>query len=316
MEKNKAQPVQYLTVDPDFADQRIDNFLVTRLKGVPKSHIYRILRKGEVRVNKKRIQPSYRLQANDQIRIPPIQLSNAKTESTPSRNLVALLSQRIIYEDKNLLIINKPSGIPVHGGSGVKLGLVEALRNMYPKLPQLELAHRLDSDTSGCLILAKKRSILRELHELLRAGKVSKIYLTLTKGHWKTSELKVDASLQKNQLSSGERFVRVHKEGKASLTIFKPITTYEGVMLVEAILHTGRTHQIRVHAKYRNHPIAGDEKYGEKEFNKEMRKLGLKRLFLHAHFVEFTLPSTGQKISMSAPLDDDLEKFLENLTLS
>ena len=184
---------------------------------------------------------------------------------------------------------------------------------MFPKLPHLELAHRLDSDTSGCLILAKKRSILKELHSLLREGAVSKIYWALTQGHWKTSELRVDVSLRKNQLSGGERIVRVDKTGKTSLTVFRPLETYADCMLVEATLHTGRTHQIRVHAQYRHHPIAGDEKYGDRDFNKLMRERGLKRLFLHAKHVEFTLPSTGERISVIAPLDQELEACLKTM---
>lgn len=313
MNKPVASPVQYVAVDPEFEGQRIDNFLVTRLKGVPKTHIYRILRKGEVRVNKKRAQPSYRVQSGDQIRIPPLKLQETPAVPTPNRFLMAALSESILFEDKSFLIINKPSGIAVHGGSGVKLGVVEALRCMYPKLPHLELAHRLDADTSGCLVLAKKRSALRELHELLREGRVTKIYSALTKGHWKKADLRVDVSLRKNHLSSGERIVRVDREGKTALTVFKPVETYTDAMLVDVALHTGRTHQIRVHAQYRGHPIAGDEKYGDKEFNKRIRQLGLKRLFLHAKFIEFTLPSTGQHIKVNAPLSSDLVDCLKNL---
>ncbi len=304
--------VQYVTIPSDLAEQRIDNFLINRLKGVPKAHIYRILRKGEVRVNKKRIKQTYRLQEGDQVRIPPLELEDKDTASTPSKQLIAFLAARILYEDDNLIIINKPAGISVHGGSGIKLGIVEALRAMYPKLT-LELVHRLDRDTSGCLILAKKRSILRELHALLREGHVKKIYHTLTKGHWKQSALRVEAALRKNQLSSGERIVRVHDEGKPCLTIFKPLVRYKYSTLMEALLETGRTHQIRVHAQFRGHQVAGDEKYGDKEFNKQMHQLGLKRLFLHAYFIEFTLPSTGQHIQMTAPLDDDLQACLKAL---
>lgn len=310
---NKNSTVQYVTIEPDFEGQRIDNFLVTRLKGVPKSHVYRILRKGEVRVNKKRIKPCYKLQEGDQVRIPPLKLDAPKEAPVLHYNLIATLKDRILYEDKGLLIINKPAGIPVHGGTGVKLGLVEALRTMYPKSPHLELAHRLDLDTSGCLVLAKKRSVLKELHELFREGKMRKVYWTLTKGHWKESELRVDVPLQKNHLSSGERIVKVNKEGKESLTVFRPIETYPGAMLMEATLHTGRTHQIRVHAQHRGHPVAGDEKYGDRDFNKQMREIGLKRLFLHAHFIEFTLPSDGQKITISAQLDAELEECLKLL---
>jgi 23S rRNA pseudouridine955/2504/2580 synthase len=313
MNKTSTSGVHYLSVSADYADQRIDNFLVTRLKGVPKTRIYRILRKGEVRVNKKRVQPSYRLQAGDEIRIPPIRTDAPKAKPQPSQSLAEVLANRILYEDKSLLIINKPSGIAVHGGSGVKLGLVEALRCIYPKLTQLELAHRLDAETSGCLIFAKKRGVLKELHDLMRQGLVKKVYFTLTKGHWKQHELRVEVPLQKNQLSGGERIVKVQKDGKPSLTIFKPVHRYEKAMLVEATLKTGRTHQIRVHSQYQGHPIAGDEKYGDREFNKYMKEKGLKRLFLHAHYIEFTLPSTGEKIIASAPLDEDLEACLQEL---
>ena len=306
-------PVQYITIPPDFAEQRIDNFLIARLKGVPKAHIYRILRKGEVRVNKKRIKQTYRLQEEDQVRIPPLELEDANTVPAPSNQFVTFLATRILYEDNNLLIINKPAGIPVHGGSGVRLGMIEALRVIYPELDQLELVHRLDRDTSGCLIVAKKRSTLRELHQLLREGRVRKIYHTLTRGHWKPAALRVEAPLRKNLLSSGERIVRVNEEGKPSVTIFKPLVRYKYSTLMEALLETGRTHQIRVHAQFRGHQVAGDEKYGDKEFNRQMTQYGLKRLFLHAYFVEFTLPSTGQHFQVTAPLDDDLQACLKAL---
>jgi 23S rRNA pseudouridine955/2504/2580 synthase len=316
MQKQKPT-VQYIKISADYADQRIDNYLVTRLKGVPKSHVYRILRKGEVRVNKKRIQPSYRLQEGDEIRLPPVKLEDKPIPLTPNKHVVALLQERILYEDKGLLIINKPSGIPVHGGSGVGMGLIEILRIMYPKLPHLELAHRLDADTSGCLVLAKKRSILKEVHELLREGNVRKIYYALTLGHWKAAELRVEAALKKNHLASGERIVRVNnQEGKASITQFKVVNKFVDADLVEATLLTGRTHQIRVHAQFRHHPIAGDEKYGDREFNRKMRALGLKRLFLHAKSIEFVLPSTGQKVSVTAELDEDLRASLKQLVSS
>lgn len=316
MQKSTKTPVQYISIEADYAGQRIDNFLVTYLKGVPKTHIYRILRKGEIRVNKKRVQPSYRLQADDQVRLPPLQLEDKAAPATPSRRAVALLQERILYEDKNLFIINKPAGMPVHGGTDVSLGVVEAMRAMYPKLPHLELVHRLDAYTSGCLILAKKRSVLRELHALMREGQVHKVYLALTKGHWKANELRVDVPLHKNQLSSGERIVKVHPEGKASLTIFKPVKDFADAMLVEAKLCTGRTHQIRVHSRYRGHPIAGDDKYGDKEFNKKMRQYGVKRLFLHANLIEFTLPSTGESIKVMSPLDPELQDCLQMMESS
>ncbi len=308
--KASMLPVRYLTITEDYAGQRIDNFLITHLKNVPKTRIYRILRKGEVRVNKKRAQPSYRLQAGDIVRLPPMQIDDKPIPVAPNQRVVALLQNRILYEDKGMLILNKPAGMPVHGGSGVSMGVIEALRVMYPKLPHLELAHRLDRDTSGCLIIAKKRSILKELHQLLREGRVHKVYLTLTKGQWKKSELKVNVALRKNHLSSGERVVKVDPEGKESLTVFEPMQSFGDAMLMEATLHTGRTHQIRVHACYRHHPIAGDEKYGDPEFNKQMKQYGLKRLFLHSHRLEFKLPSTEQHIKVIAPLDADLQACL------
>lgn len=308
MHKNS---VQYLNITADFNGQRIDNFLVTRFKKVPKTHIYRIVRKGEVRVNKKRVQPSYRLQTGDQIRVPPLKIIDTPHHPiTPTQSLMAFLATRVLYEDKNLLIIDKPSGIPVHGGSGIQLGLVEVLRCMYPQFPHLELAHRLDADTSGCLILVKKRSILRELHDLLRSGKIQKIYWALTQGHWKKPDCRVTASLRKNQISRGERIVKVDKAGKPSITLFRTLKTYPQATLVEATLETGRTHQIRVHAQHVGHPIAGDEKYGNSEFNNLMRKLGLKRIFLHAYSVNFILPSLKQPISVTAPLEAALQNIL------
>ncbi len=304
--------VQYLSITSEMAGQRIDNFLMTRLKGVPKTHIYRILRKGEVRVNKKRIKPSYKLIEDDQVRLPPLHISTEPIPPKPGKTLVEHLANRILYEDSHFLIINKPSGIPVHGGSSASLGVVEALRCMYPQ-SSLELVHRLDSDTSGCLILAKKRSALREFHELFRARKIEKIYWVLTKGHWKESQLRVDVPLLKNQLSSGERMVRVKPDGKPSLTIFRQIEKFHTTSLMEATLETGRTHQIRVHARHQGHPVGGDEKYGDKMLNKQLRELGLTRLFLHAYSIGFRLPKTGQVIKITAPLDTELERCLKAL---
>jgi 23S rRNA pseudouridine955/2504/2580 synthase len=306
------QSVQYLIIENDYADQRIDNFLMARLKNVPKTRIYRILRKGEVRVNKKRIEPSYRLQAGDQVRIPPLEITAEKKMTGTPHHLQKLLSDRILYEDDGLMIINKPAGIAVHGGSVSPWGVVEVLRSMYPQFRHLELAHRIDLDTSGCLILAKKRSVLKELHELLRSGGIIKEYWALTKGHWAKSELQVDVSLQKNFLRGGERIVTVDQEGKSSKTVFEVLDSYKEATLVKARLYTGRTHQIRVHAQYRKHPIAGDDKYGDREFNKKMREYGVKRLFLHAYSLRFTL-SDGRKIEVEAPLGEDLTVVLNSL---
>lgn len=310
----KKSKVQYLLVQEEFSGQRIDNFLISYLKGVPKSRIYRMLRSGEVRVNKKRAEPSYRLQKDDSIRIPPLCLGEVAKQVPPNKMTRSILAQRILYEDEFILVLNKPSGMSVHAGSTVRIGVIEALRAMYPKLPQLELAHRLDSDTSGCLVLAKKRSILRELHKILREGGMRKVYIALTKGQWKPAECRVDAPLQKYHLKGGERVVKIHPEGKASLTVFNPLVFFNEATLVEVYLYTGRTHQIRVHAQYLNHPIAGDERYGDADFNAHLRQMGLKRLFLHAKYIEFILPTSSRHIRVEAPLDTELQSVLDNLS--
>jgi 23S rRNA pseudouridine955/2504/2580 synthase len=243
--------------------------------------------------------------------LPPLFLADKAQLAPPSISTQALLKERILYEDENLFIINKPSGMSVHGGSTVRIGIVEALRKMYPKLVHLELAHRLDSETSGCLILAKKRRFLRELHMLLREGQITKIYWALTKGFWKKNELRVDLPLQKNYRDGGKHVVEIHHEGKSALSVFHPIKSFAQASLVEVKLYTGRTHQIRVHAQYQDHPIAGDDRYGDVEFNKLARKLGLKRMFLHARSVDFILPSLNQRITVVAPLDNELEAAIK-----
>jgi 23S rRNA pseudouridine955/2504/2580 synthase len=304
------KPTHYCIIEKQQADQRIDNFLVTQLRNVPKSHIYRLLRKGEVRVNKKRIKPSYRIQENDSIRIPPVQFTAQVKDYCPSDKLISLLKNSVLYEDEDLLIINKPSGIPVHGGSGIQGGVVNALRFIFPEMKFLELAHRLDRETSGCLILAKKRSVLKEIHELLREGKVTKIYQLLVLGCWPSEKTTVELSLLKNQIRSGERMVQVADEGKQSITHFKPLHYYSCATLLQANLDTGRTHQIRVHTSYYGHPVAGDEKYGDKAFNRLVTKLGCKRLFLHAIEVCFELDNGNKVISVQAELPKDLQKLL------
>lgn len=303
----KKSTVQYRIIQAGEEGQRIDNFLLAQLKGMPKSHVYRIVRKGEVRVNAKRVSPFYRLEEGDKVRLPPMFLDEKASLAPPSKRTETLLAERILYEDDRLLVINKPCGMSVHVGSTVRLGVVEALRHMYPKLGQLELAHRLDAETSGCLILAKKRSTLRELHELMRTGQMTKIYWVLTMGKWKDAELRVDAPLFKQYRDGGKHVVAVQRDGKASMTHFRRIKAFKHASLMEAKLLTGRTHQIRVHAQYQGHPVAGDDRYGDAEFNKYARQLGLKRMFLHAKSIEFTLPSTNQRIKVVAPLDSDLE---------
>lgn len=312
---DKISPkVQLVTISEDYQGQRIDNFLRTRLKGVPKSMIYRIIRKGEVRVNKKRIKPEYKLQPNDIVRVPPVRVSETEAIS-PSANLdsVKALETQIIYEDNYLMVINKPSGMAVHGGSGLSFGLIEGLRAIRPDSKFLELVHRLDRDTSGCLLVAKKRSTLKNLHEQLRLKTMQKDYHALVAGAWPRSTKVVNAPLLKNTLSSGERVVRVDEEGKQSQTRFKIIQRYEHGTLIQASPVTGRTHQIRVHTLHAGHPIACDDKYGDKEFTQRMNGLGLRRLFLHAAKLKFYNPGTEQEQEVEAEMDKALVNALGTL---
>lgn len=312
MENLHRPVVQWLDISTEQAGQRIDNFLLRFLKGVPKSHIYRLLRKGEVRVNKGRIKPEYRLKSGDQVRIPPVRVSESKPAS-PSGQSVQKLADAVLYEDERLLVLNKPAGMAVHGGSGLSYGVIEALRVLRPQAPYLELVHRLDRDTSGCLLIAKRRSELRMLHELLRKGGVDKRYLLLVQGDWSQGPYRVNAALKKNLLRGGERMVRVDEDGKTALTHFHFLESYAGASLMEAELKTGRTHQIRVHATHAGHPLAGDDKYGDADFNRRMRRLGLKRLFLHAHTVAFEDSERRRNIHVSAPLSADLRKLIQQL---
>lgn len=312
MENEHKPAVQWMEISVEQAGQRIDNFLLRVLKGVPKSRVYRLLRKGEVRVNRSRTRPEYRLQSGDQVRIPPVRVSAEKTVR-PAGGALQRLADAIVYEDERLLVLDKPSGMAVHGGSGLSFGVIEALRALRPDAPFLELVHRLDRDTSGCLLVAKRRSELRTLHELLRAGRVEKRYLLLALGDWRQGPFVVDAPLLKNLLQGGERLVRVDPAGKASRTRFRCLESYPGASLMEAELETGRTHQIRVHAAHVGHPLAGDEKYGDAEFNSRLRNLGLKRLFLHAHYVAFEDPSRHRSIEVSAPLSADLRALIQQL---
>lgn len=305
------QAVKMLTISEDEAGQRIDNYLLAKLKGVPKSLIYRIVRKGEVRVNKGRIKPEYKLQANDVVRVPPIRVSEKEQAPISTKlNKVSQLENQILFEDESLLILNKPSGIAVHGGSGLSFGVIEALRTLRPEARFLELVHRLDRDTSGILLVAKKRSALRNLHEQLREKTVQKDYLALVRGQWQSHCKVVKAPLLKNELSSGERIVRVSEQGKPSETRFSIEERYNNATLVKASPVTGRTHQIRVHTQYAGHPIALDDKYGDKQFDEQMSQLGLTRLFLHAFSIRFTHPKTGEILQINAPLDQDMKGIL------
>lgn len=312
-----ANQVQWLTIDADEAGQRVDNFLMARLRGLPKSRVYNILRKGEVRVNKGRIKPDYRLCAGDLVRIPPVRLATSPPPPKPSNQLVRYLADEILFENEGLLVVNKPPGLAVHGGSGITLGLIEALRQMRPEARFLELVHRLDRDTSGCIMVAKKRSMLRHLQAALRnkdRSGVRKVYQTLVLGRWSASQKRVEVPLLKLSLNNGaERIVKVHPEGKASRTDFRVLRTFRDYTLVEARPITGRTHQIRVHAQYAGHSLAGDEKYGSDPANERLRPLGLRRLFLHAAELGFHLPGAEEMTLVQAPLSDDLAVVLERL---
>jgi 23S rRNA pseudouridine955/2504/2580 synthase len=303
--------VSFITVPKDREGQRIDNFLLNHFKKIPKSCIYRILRSGEVRVNKKRCKPHYKILANDIIRLPPLWQAGSK-ELKPTATATKLLANRIIYEDESLLILNKPSGMASHGGSGINFGVIETLRAERPD-ETLELVHRLDKETSGCLIIAKKHSILRQLNELLREGKIHKKYLLLVRGRWNGKSKIVDAPLLKNQLAGGERKVKVNEKGKEAITKFVPQKIFANASLLEATLYSGKTHQIRVHSAYLGFPIALDNKYGDFLFNKQMQKLGLKRLFLHAFELKFKLPNKDKAIFVKAELDSELSSFLNIL---
>lgn len=310
--------VSFVRVDDDQAGQRLDNFLMARLKGVPKSKIYNIIRKGEVRVNKGRSQPDYKIAAEDEIRIPPVRMAEKEPVAKPSNVMIKLLEQSIVFENEGLLIINKPPGLAVHGGSGVSLGLIETLRQMRPEARYLELIHRLDRDTSGCIMIAKKRSMLRHLQAALReksASGIRKVYQALVIGAWPKQIRHIDAPLLKSEVANDERIVRVHADGKPSLTEFNVLTRYGQCTLIEARPITGRTHQIRVHAQYAGHSLVGDEKYGNDEFNQSMRALGVKRLFLHAAELGFYLPDSKELTVVKAPLAADLAAVLQKLTV-
>ena len=298
-----------VTVDEFSIGQRLDNYLLKQLKGVPRSHIYRIIRKGEVRVNKGRKKAEYKLQPEDIVRIPPIKTASEKVIK-PSDNLIDVLNQSILYEDNGLMILNKHHGMAVHGGSNVSIGLVEALKAKY-KQP-IELVHRLDRSTSGCLILAKKRSVLKALHEQLVQHQMEKRYIALVKNSWSKKRHTIDAPIYQNS-----RYSVIDAKGKQAVSHFHPLKNFQkddfSASLVEVVIETGRTHQIRVHAKYADHPIAQDDKYGDRLFDKVMKEKGLNRLFLHAKSVTFTNPMTNEIQKVVAPLPIELENFLNKL---
>lgn len=290
--------------------QRIDNYLLRVCKGVPKSHIYRILRSGEVRVNSRRVGPEHRLRSGDEVRIPPIQTAerNADRATVPVGKAFD-----VIYEDAFLLALDKPAGVAVHGGSGVSYGVIEQLRRQRPEARFLELVHRLDRDTSGLLLVAKKRSALTRLHDMLREGQVGKRYLTLVKGRWQNPLQHVRLPLHKYLTDEGERRVSVSDEGKAAHSIVRLKARWENFSLLEVALETGRTHQIRVHLTHLGFPLCGDDKYGDFALNKALQKQGLKRMFLHAARLELAHPESGEKLTLAAPLPQDLGRFLQRV---
>jgi 23S rRNA pseudouridine955/2504/2580 synthase len=293
----------WLEVGEESAAQRIDNFLLRRLKGVPKSHVYRVLRSGEVRVNSGRVKPEYRLQVGDRIRVPPIRIAPRPALARPSQF-------PIVFEDAALLVIDKPAGVAVHGGSGVSYGVIESLRAARPQAKVLELAHRLDRDTSGLLIVAKKRSALVELHRLLREGAVEKVYVAVVKGVLK-KPLEIREPLYKYVSASGERRVSVGAGGREAVTRVKPLKANDHYSVLEVRLLTGRTHQIRVHLAHAGHPILGDAKYGDFSLNRALAKQGVRRLFLHARRLGFAHPISGEHVELESKLPDDMRAFVE-----
>lgn len=312
MIKSQASQVRIITIDDSNIGQRIDNFLFTKLKGVPKSRIYKALRKGEIRVNKKRAKPEYRLSCGDQIRLPPLRMSESPQKAAPSPKMAERIENSIIFEDHDLLILNKPAGVAVHGGSGISLGVIETLRQIRPRQKFLELVHRLDKETSGTLVIAKKSSILKEIHALLLERQVQKTYLLLVEGRCNFNEQVVQAPLTKNVLKSGERIVVVDEQnGKSAKTVFRRLKHLKNMTLLEAKPITGRTHQIRVHAKYLGHPIIGDEKYGSGHTNNEFKLQGIKQLCLHSASISFYLQSRKEVVGVCAVLREPWGKVIK-----
>ncbi|MFH0350713.1 MAG: RluA family pseudouridine synthase [Chromatiales bacterium] len=305
-------PARQIIVDLEHDGRRIDNFLAWTLKGIPRDRIYRMLRSGEVRVNGGRIRQDYRLTTGEVLRLPPVRV--IPNEGTgPPESLRAMVRASVLYEDPELLVLNKPARIAVHGGVGIQHGLIEVLRDLRPDAPYIELVHRLDRGTSGCLMIAKRPRFLRAMHDLFRSGAIAKTYLGLVSGHWPVSAGVIKTGLKKNGVRSSERRVCVTDDGKFAETHIEPIEQFENASLVQVQLKTGRTHQIRVHTAFAGHPLAGDDKYGDKDFNRAMRHHGLRDLFLHSYRIEFAAPDSGERISVKAPLPAGLLSVLESL---
>jgi len=318
-EPEPGRGVTHVEVTEDDAGTRLDNFLVRQLKDVPRTHVFRLLRKGEVRVNKKRAKPDQRVALGDIVRIPPVRKAEdvppPATPRTASESLQKLVLDSITYEDSDLIVFNKPPGLAVHGGSATDFGLIEALRGARPGQPDLELVHRLDRDTSGCLLVAKRRAALRDLHLQLREGQTEKHYLALVCGKWNLGTKRIELALDTDERRSGERHVAVRAHGKKSVSTFKPVQFFGNLAtLMEVEIDTGKTHQIRVHAAHAGHPVAGDDKYGNRIFNEIFKDYGLKRMFLHSSSLGFTRPGTREPMLASAPLPPELSAVLDTLT--
>lgn len=315
LSESSRPAVRYVEIDAEQAGKRLDQFLLKLLGTVPRSRVYRVVRKGEVRVNGHRADPAQRLQLHDKVRVPPVRIEPEGAPPRIPRALLERVRDAIIVENDKLIVIDKPAGIAVHGGSGLSFGVIEVLRALRPE-DSLELVHRLDRDTSGCLLVARKASALRVMHALLREGLFEKRYLTLLKGHWPHGRTRIDVPLRTDMRVSGERTVQAHASGKAALSDFRPLQFFgKRATLMEVGLLTGRTHQIRVHAAHAGHPVAGDEKYGDADFNTELGALGLARMFLHAHSVSFEWPQGGA-FSASAPLPADLAAIVDRLSVT
>src|SRR5580693_9462216 len=307
-------PVTLRTVTADEAGQRVDNFLMRHFKTVPRSRVYRLLRKGEVRVNRKRVDAEYRLQEGDEVRLPPVRIDAGGEIRQPSSSLLELIERAVIFQDRHLLVIDKPAGVAVHGGSGMSFGVIEALRASRPR-ETLELVHRLDRDTSGCLLVARDRATLTALHAVIRNGGMTKTYLALVSGSWQLGTKRIDAPLATDNRQHGERHVRVAAAGKDSVSVFKPVQFFGPLAtLMEVDIPTGRTHQIRVHASFAGHPLLGDDKYGDRARNADLKSHGLKRTFLHAQSIAFDWPGSGVPFHISAPLPAELAAVLDAIT--
>jgi 23S rRNA pseudouridine955/2504/2580 synthase len=312
--KGTKSAVELRTISAQEAGQRIDNFLMRHFSRVPRSRVYRLLRKGEVRVNRKRVDAEYRIAAGDEVRLPPVHIERADEPRRPSTRLQEFIERAVIFQDKHLLVIDKPAGVAVHGGSGMSFGVIEALRASRPR-ESLELVHRLDRDTSGCLCVARDRATLVALHALIRDGGMHKTYLALVSGDWQLGTKRIDAPLATDERRLGERHVRVAAAGKESVSVFKPVQFFGKLAtLMQVDIPTGRTHQIRVHAAYAEHPLLGDDKYGDRERNAELKGVGLKRIFLHAQSIAFDWPGSGVPFHASAPLPADLAAVLDAIT--